>query len=144
MALGSLNEFSLTPDRRSVLKWTSALAGATGAGLATGQAQPVRHAETSPRPHQAGSLRKGMFGYTLAHEQFPVPELVRFGGLASRAGFPVLATSDHLQPWQANEGHSGQAWVTMGAQESRVRAGGVEPPACRTRVSQPAPPTRLR
>jgi TAT-translocated FGD2 family F420-dependent dehydrogenase len=115
MALGSLNEFSLTPDRRSVLKWTSALAGATGAGLATGQAQPVRHAETSPRPHQAGSLRKGMFGYTLAHEQFPVPELVRFGGMASRAGFPVLATSDHLQPWQANEGHSGQAWVTMGA-----------------------------
>jgi hypothetical protein len=22
---------------------------------------------------------------------------------------------DHLQPWQANEGHPGQAWVTIGA-----------------------------
>jgi TAT-translocated FGD2 family F420-dependent dehydrogenase len=56
-----------------------------------------------------------MFSYMLAHEQFPVPEIVRIGALASRSGFQVLSTSDHLQPWQANEAHAGQAWVTMGA-----------------------------
>ena len=51
----------------------------------------------------------------LAHEQFPVPELVQLGVTAEQAGFDLLATSDHLQPWQANERHSGQAWVTMSA-----------------------------
>lgn len=56
-----------------------------------------------------------MVGYMLAHEEFPVPELVQIGGLAAQAGFHLLATSDHLQPWQANEGHAGAAWVTMGA-----------------------------
>jgi TAT-translocated FGD2 family F420-dependent dehydrogenase len=64
---------------------------------------------------RAGVLHAGMVGFMLAHEQFPVPELVRIGTLASRAGFDLLATSDHLQPWQANEGHSGSAWVTIGA-----------------------------
>jgi TAT-translocated FGD2 family F420-dependent dehydrogenase len=27
----------------------------------------------------------------------------------------VLSTSDHFQPWQANEAHAGSAWVSMGA-----------------------------
>jgi TAT-translocated FGD2 family F420-dependent dehydrogenase len=69
----------------------------------------------SAGPREVGGLRRGLFSYTLAHEQFPVPELVRIGALASKSGFQVLATSDHLQPWQANEAHSGQAWVTMAA-----------------------------
>jgi hypothetical protein len=54
-------------------------------------------------------------GFQLAHEQFPVPELVDLGIAADQAGFDLLAVSDHFQPWQANEGHSGQAWVTMSA-----------------------------
>jgi TAT-translocated FGD2 family F420-dependent dehydrogenase len=62
-----------------------------------------------------GSLRKGMLGFMLAHEQFPVPELIRLGAAAERAGFDLLATSDHFQPWQANERHCGEAWVTLGA-----------------------------
>jgi TAT-translocated FGD2 family F420-dependent dehydrogenase len=66
------------------------------------------------------SLRKGMLGFMLGHEQFTVPTLVRMGGLASRAGFDLLATSDHFQPWQANEGHSGAAWVTLGALGARA------------------------
>lgn len=37
------------------------------------------------------------------------------GQAAEHAGFDLLATSDHLQPWQDNEGHAGQAWVTMAA-----------------------------
>jgi len=59
--------------------------------------------------------RTGTIGFVLAHEQFAVPDLIRTGALASRSGFQLLATSDHLQPWQSNEGHSGEAWVTIGA-----------------------------
>jgi TAT-translocated FGD2 family F420-dependent dehydrogenase len=61
-----------------------------------------------------------MIGFMLAHEQFTVPELVELGGHATSAGFSLLATSDHFQPWQANEAHSGLAWVTMGALGGRA------------------------
>ncbi len=57
----------------------------------------------------------------LAHEQFSVPQLVEFGAVAEKAGFDVLSTSDHLQPWQANEAHAGLAWVTFGALGQRTR-----------------------
>ena len=63
----------------------------------------------------AGVLRRDMIGYMLAHEQFTIPQLMEIGTAASRAGFDLLATSDHFQPWQANEGHSGEAWVTLAA-----------------------------
>jgi TAT-translocated FGD2 family F420-dependent dehydrogenase len=56
-----------------------------------------------------------MISFTLSHEQFPVPELVRLGAEAERAGFDLVSTSDHFQPWQANERHAGLAWVTLGA-----------------------------
>lgn len=62
-----------------------------------------------------------MVGFMLAHEQFPVTELVQLGVAAEQAGFDLLATSDHLQPWQANEGHAGQAWITMSALGERTR-----------------------
>jgi F420-dependent hydroxymycolic acid dehydrogenase len=72
---------------------------------------------TSPasEPQTRGDIRSKMVGFMLAHEQFPAPQLVEIGALASRSGFHLLATSDHLQPWQANEGHCGEAWVTLGA-----------------------------
>jgi TAT-translocated FGD2 family F420-dependent dehydrogenase len=93
------------------------LAGASGLGLspahsgATEQPRSPEHPDTTG----AGGLRKGIIGFMLAHEQFRIPELVELGSLASRGGFHLIATSDHLQPWQANEGHSGLAWVTLGA-----------------------------
>lgn len=62
-----------------------------------------------------------MVGFMLAHEQFPVTELVQLGVAAEQAGFDLLATSDHLQPWQANERHAGQAWITMSALGERTR-----------------------
>jgi G6PDH family F420-dependent oxidoreductase len=46
--------------------------------------------------------------------------------VADQAGFDLLAVSDHFQPWQANEGHSGQAWVTIsaiGQRTKRIRMG---------------------
>src|SRR5690348_6602182 len=69
---------------------------------------------------RTSDIRQRMIGYMLAHEQFPVPDLVRMGAAAPDAGFHLLATSDHLQPWQANEGHSGAAWVTLGALGARA------------------------
>lgn len=66
-------------------------------------------------------LRKGMVGFQLAYEQFPVNELVELGILAEQAGFDVITNSDHFQPWQANEGHAGHAWVAMAAIGARTK-----------------------
>jgi TAT-translocated FGD2 family F420-dependent dehydrogenase len=82
-------------------------------GAAPAPADPRRN-ESAVAP-QPGGLREGMIGFVLAHEQFTVPDLIEAGAHASRSGFELLATSDHLQPWQANEAHSGAAWVTLGA-----------------------------
>jgi F420-dependent hydroxymycolic acid dehydrogenase len=60
-------------------------------------------------------MHRRMLGYMLGHEQFTVPQLVENGSAARQAGFDLLATSDHLQPWQDNEGHSGLAWITLAA-----------------------------
>ena len=65
-------------------------------------------------------LQKGLIGYMLGHEQFTVPELVEIGSAAAQAGFGLLAASDHFQPWQVNEGHAGQVWVTLAALSNRA------------------------
>jgi TAT-translocated FGD2 family F420-dependent dehydrogenase len=52
-------------------------------------------------------------GFALSHEQFPAPELVELGVAAEQAGFDCLWTSDHFHPWQDDEGHAGQAWLTL-------------------------------
>ena len=75
----------------------------------------------------SGALSKGMVAFMLAHEQFPVPELIRLGASAENAGFDLVATSDHFQPWQANESHVGQAWVTLGALGQQTQRIGMGP-----------------
>src|SRR5437764_1198701 len=111
------------PSRREILKTTTAFMAAAGAVSASDAAQPVVTAN-QPRgnaTNPGGSLQhKRMVGYMLAHEQFTLPELVNIGAWAKRAGFDLLATSDHLQPWQANEGHCGEAWVTLAAAGERT------------------------
>jgi TAT-translocated FGD2 family F420-dependent dehydrogenase len=109
--------------RRDMLKSAGALLAASSAGLSAvseaavggGGAGPASAAGASSTTHNAASLRRGMVAFMLAHEQFPVAELVRLGASAERAGFDLLATSDHFQPWQANERHAGEAWITLGA-----------------------------
>ncbi|HLG71261.1 MAG TPA: TIGR03557 family F420-dependent LLM class oxidoreductase [Chloroflexota bacterium] len=54
-------------------------------------------------------------GFFLSHEQFSPPELLELAVAAGEAGFDELATSDHFHPWQHNQGHSGQAWITLAA-----------------------------
>lgn len=78
-------------------------------------------AGASPSRKKVSALRDGMIGYMLAHEQFTVPQLVDIGAAAAEAGFDFLASSDHFQPWQANEGHSGAAWITMAALGARAQ-----------------------
>ena len=69
---------------------------------------------------QHSRLEKGLIGFMLPHEQFTIPELVDIGASAASAGFGLLAASDHFQPWQANQGHCGLAWVTLAAAAHRV------------------------
>jgi F420-dependent hydroxymycolic acid dehydrogenase len=110
--------------RRAILKSAGALSAASvlracsvhqpyaaGTGLAH---------QGQPRSTQNG-LTTRLMGFMLPHEQFTVPELVELGVAAEKAGFDLLATSDHLQPWQANEGHSGEAWITMAALGQRTQ-----------------------
>jgi hypothetical protein len=91
MAFATARETTLASDRRSLLKWTGALAGATGIGLAAGHAEPPRQAETTSGQQEIGALRKGMFSFMLASEQFPTTELLQLGAHGSRAGFHVLS-----------------------------------------------------
>ena len=78
-------------------------------------------AERSSGSTDVLSLKKGMMGVMLPHEQFTQPQLLEFGAAAEQAGFDFVATSDHLQPWQANEGHAGMAWITISALGARTK-----------------------
>ena len=55
------------------------------------------------------------FGYTLMTEQAGPRELVRYAAEAERAGFDFEVTSDHYFPWLEAQGHSPNAWATLGA-----------------------------
>jgi F420-dependent hydroxymycolic acid dehydrogenase len=59
-------------------------------------------------------------GFVLSHEQFPQPELVELGVAAEQAGFDMIWCSDHFHPWMDNQGHSGQAWMTIAALGQRT------------------------
>lgn len=82
--------------------------------------QLVTPTERSAVHNDVGLVGNRLVGFMLAHEQFRVPDLIKLAETAAQSGFDVLATSDHFQPWQANEGHSGEAWVTMGAMANRI------------------------
>lgn len=105
-------------DRRTVLKSAGALIGASV--LSPDVKGGAFAEERTMNKQNDGALRTNMIGFMLAHEQFPVPALVELGVAAEQAGFDLLATSDHLQPWQSNENHCGEAWVTLGALGQRT------------------------
>jgi hypothetical protein len=104
-------------DRRTILQSAGAFIGASvfsSEPRALAQNTGAGHAHVSP-------WHQGQVGFMLAHKQFTVPQLVELGVAAEQEGFDFVATSDHLQPWQANEGHSGLAWVTLSALGQRTR-----------------------
>lgn len=112
------------PNRRQLIKSTAVLVAAAGAVSTSARAQSISAAPqpAAKRSRSNVSLqRTKLIGYMLAHEQFTVPQLADLGAAAAQAGFDLLATSDHFQPWQANERHCGEAWVTLGALGERAR-----------------------
>jgi F420-dependent hydroxymycolic acid dehydrogenase len=74
------------------------------AGLAACAAKPANAPTTPPPPG---------VGFVLSHEQFTTSQLVDQAEAAEQAGFRYLWASDHLQPWQDNEGHSMFPWITL-------------------------------
>ncbi len=104
------------PGRRIWLK-------SAAATLASAYALPslVTAASNQNSGRSEKAIESKMVGFMLAHEQFIVPQVVDIGISAEQAGFDLLATSDHFQPWQANEGHSGEAWATLGALSQRTQ-----------------------
>jgi TAT-translocated FGD2 family F420-dependent dehydrogenase len=99
-------------SRRSAL---GTMAAGAGALLITPSAAlgAAPEAKTFEVPQQAASGPLGKIGFFLSHEQFPAPQLAQFGMQAETAGFDNLWTSDHIQPWQDNQGHAGYARVTQ-------------------------------
>lgn len=88
------------------------------------------------------ACRPGKLGFVLSHEQFPTGDLVQFATAAERAGFGSVWASDHIQPWQRNEGHSMFPWSTLesvGRETSALRHGtGVTCPTYRHHPTQVA------
>src|SRR5258708_31762012 len=72
-------------------------------------------------PSGATRRSQAVIGLALSHEQFPLPQLVELGVQAEQAGFAAVWASDHFEPWQDNQGHSGLAWVTLAALGQRTR-----------------------
>ena len=112
-------KFIWRPDRRCLLKSAGVLLGASALNRAVPGA--AAQAASGGSRSAKSSFGNRMLGLQLAHEQFPVPELLQQGIAAEQAGFDYVGLSDHLQPWQANEGHAGEAWVTIGALSQHLR-----------------------
>jgi TAT-translocated FGD2 family F420-dependent dehydrogenase len=116
----SFGDNGTNQGRRDALKSAGGLLAASTMTPSAVWSRIAGKADSTPISATA-PLRRGMVAFMLAHEQFSAPELVSLGAEAELAGFDMLATSDHFQPWQANEKHAAQAWVTLGALGQRTR-----------------------
>lgn len=81
--------------------------GAAGLAAGCGSKQPANSPAAPPASSGPG------VGFVLSHEQFTTAQLVDQAEAAEHAGFRYLWASDHLQPWQDNEGHSMFPWITL-------------------------------
>jgi coenzyme F420-dependent glucose-6-phosphate dehydrogenase len=59
-------------------------------------------------------------GYKASAEQFGPTELLNYAIEAERAGFEIVAISDHFQPWRHHGGHSPAALPWLGAAGGRT------------------------
>jgi G6PDH family F420-dependent oxidoreductase len=76
-----------------------------------------------------------ILGYTLASEEHPPLDLVRYAARAEEAGFEFAIVSDHFHPWIDRQGQSPFVWGTLGgvalATERLVLGTGVTCPMIR-------------
>lgn len=104
--------------------------GAAGAAAACGKQGGDQAKPAAPPPPAPKNV-----GLVLAHEQFRTDQLVAQAKAAEDAGFQYVCASDHIQPWQDNEGHSMFPWLTLalvGNSTSRITFGtGVTTPTYR-------------
>jgi F420-dependent hydroxymycolic acid dehydrogenase len=110
-------------SRRAFAQMTAGV-GILGAGGLSGGCSTPRAQHTTPTP-EAPPPGKGV-GVVLSHEQFRTDQLVAQAQAAERAGFQYVWASDHIQPWQDNEGHSMFPWLTLalvGNNTSRIEFG---------------------
>lgn len=93
------------------------------AGFAQGCAKrAAEHGKSSGPPPSPGKA----VGFVLSHEQFRTDQLVAQAQAAEHAGFQHLWASDHIQPWQDDEGHAMFPWLTLalvGSATSHVSLG---------------------
>jgi coenzyme F420-dependent glucose-6-phosphate dehydrogenase len=54
-------------------------------------------------------------GFHASHEQFPPSALLAYARQAEAAGFDSVMSSEHIAPWSAAQGHSGNTWAWLGA-----------------------------
>ena len=65
-------------------------------------------------------------GYKASAEQFDPRQLLEYSVIAEEVGFDTVMVSDHIQPWQHNDGHAPYsfAWLAaLGERTSRVQMG---------------------
>jgi coenzyme F420-dependent glucose-6-phosphate dehydrogenase len=60
-------------------------------------------------------------GYKASAEQFGPTELLGYAVEAERAGYEIVAISDHFQPWRHHGGHSPAALPWLGATGQRTK-----------------------
>jgi coenzyme F420-dependent glucose-6-phosphate dehydrogenase len=59
--------------------------------------------------------------YHASHEQFAPSELLRYCQLAEQAGFQAINSSDHIKPWNDQQGESGFSFAWLGAAMQATR-----------------------
>ena len=74
-----------------------------------------------------------VIGFHNSHEQVHPADLLRAVQHAEQVGFTAAMCSDHLEPWNERQGHSGFAWSWLGAalQATRLPFGVVNAPGQR-------------
>src|SRR5262245_88081 len=104
--------------------WLQSAGAILGAAAMAGMASSARAQTAAPAPGTGGAtgstgaaddsslagmatsmMEKRQVGFTLSHEQFTLAQLVELAVAAEQAGFALISTSDHFQPWQPSEGH---------------------------------------
>jgi TAT-translocated FGD2 family F420-dependent dehydrogenase len=105
-------------SRRKFGAWGMLALGGAAAGLTATAACSAPAPTAQPGGPTPAKTR---LGFVLSHEQYSTTQLVDFAVAAEQAGFSHLWASDHLQPWQDNEGHSTFPWLTLGLVSQRTR-----------------------
>ena len=111
-------------SRRAFGRLTAGLGMVSASGVVAACGKPVSTPSSlsaGPPPPSGPGV-----GFVLSHEQFRTAELLDQAQAAEQAGFRYLWASDHLQPWQDNQGHSMFQWLTLalvGQRTSRIEFG---------------------